>query len=140
MGKNKKTKYFTENVRIPTPFGPCTAQPVGERGCLTNESVGRQPCMFPGCKAIVASDTCGNMNTLSIDILSISEDVNSPAKSSPRLLKLKSCDNHGHIMRARGLKKDMELQQFSHMRNVYNTLHQLVQDSCKSILEEIGEY
>jgi hypothetical protein len=55
-------------------------------------------------------------------------------------LRMVSCDSHGHLMKARGLKKDIELQQFSHMRNVYTTLHRLVQDSCKTLLQEIGEY
>ena len=140
MGRHKKHEKTRGRVLIPTPFGAANVSGTAVSHTKPDAPSGGHLCMFPGCSARASSATCDDRNTLSIKILALPDNPNLTDLASPRLLTLVSCDSHGHLMRARGLKKDMELQQFSHMRNVYTTLHQLVQESCKSILQEIGEF
>lgn len=140
MGKCKRPKKCADVVAIPTPFGALRAAERRGTSLTAQPSSGDQFCMFPGCSTIVTPITCDNTNKLSINVLAKSNDSSGSGGENSVILRMVSCDTHGHLMRARGLKKDMELQQFSHMRNVYTTLHLLVQDSCKSILQEIGEY
>jgi hypothetical protein len=132
--KNRST------AAIPTPFGPAYISAASGEECNpisdSNTLMG-QLCMFPGCKAKVPKSTCDTNNSLSIQILVESKGDDDDAEFTS--LSLVSCEEHGHVMKARGLKKDMELHQYSHMRNVYTTLHHLAQRSCMSLLRDIGE-
>jgi len=140
MAKRGRPPKKMNDVSIPTPFGVRSLTGSKETRVGNQVDVDGQLCMFPGCTSIVPWNTCGNMNTLSISIVTNSVTDSCYGDQQPSHLRMVSCDTHGHLMKSRGLKKDIELQQFSHMRNVYTTLHRLVQDSCKTLLQEIGEY
>ncbi len=101
-----------------------------------------QQCMFPGCKSKVPTRlvTCDTTHALEIAVAVLDCELDEWTSKPKQIIKMVSCESHGHIMKARGLKKDMELQQYSHMRNVYTTLHGLVRQSCHDLLQEIGEY
>ena len=98
--------------------------------------------MFPGCQSKVPARwiACDSPHALEINVAVLDSDAGNNPSFKPWSIRMASCDAHGHVMKARGLKKDMELQQYSHMRNVYTTLHDLVRHSCHELLQDIGEY
>lgn len=100
---------------IPTPFR--VTEPIRDSHEIKNQgslsSNGR--CSFPGCSYDLPK-VCG------IDV-SFAVPVKQNYKGSEYVrLRLRACDYHSHLMKGRKLKKEMNLVQHSHMRNLLETL------------------
>jgi hypothetical protein len=100
---------------IPTPFR--VAEPTRESHEFENQgapsSNGR--CSFPGCSYDLPK-VCG------IDVSFAVPVKQNDTRSEYVILRLRACDYHSHLMKGRKLKKEMNIVQHSHMRNLLETL------------------
>jgi len=127
MPPRGRPRKLCPNKAFPTPF--THQRPVAPDEHTPEGSVA---CMFPGCrrKLLPSASESG---------LALHVAIPCDSSNSVRVFDLTSCEEHAHIMKARGQKKGMDLQQHSHMRNVYSTLLHVVRRSCRGVMNELQQ-